>query len=135
MTHSFPTRRSSDLFTGDERGWGWGTDEIAEAEIRRIAAIPDHRELFLDSDQDQPIPHGVKIRLSGKWVERVRSRPWTVHILVNAPEHVVRPGTLSFEELATLPFPQPPPGHPVCFTVHYGNRPPPRPDGPLIPCQ
>src|SRR3546814_407699 len=53
-------------FTVDERGWEWGTDEIAEAEIRRIAAIPDHRELFLDSDQDQPIPHGGKIRLSGK---------------------------------------------------------------------
>src|SRR3546814_2362998 len=47
-------------FTVDERGWEWGTDEIAEAEIRRIAAIPDHRELFLDSDQDQPIPHGGK---------------------------------------------------------------------------
>src|SRR3546814_11199334 len=83
----------------------------------------------------QPIPHGGKIRLSGKGVERVRSRPWTVHILVNAREHVVGPGTISFEELVALAFPQPPTGPQVCFTVIYRQGPPPPPDGSLLPGQ
>src|SRR3546814_4196644 len=101
----------------------------------RCALVTGVQTCALPIYQDQPIPHGGKIRLSGKGVERVRSRPWTVHILVNAREHVVGPGTISFEELVALAFPQPPTGPQVCFTVSYRKGPPPRPEGSLLPGQ
>lgn len=125
-------------FTVEERGWEWGADEIGEEDIRTIAGIPKDHELFLDSDHDRPIPRGSSVRLSGAGVEHVRSRkaaPKKVHILVNAREREVEPGTITFEQLIVLAFPTPPTGPQVSFTVSYRKGPPPRPEGSLLPGQ
>jgi len=60
--------------TVEERGWEWGADEIAEADIRRIGRVPDDHELYLDSDHDKPIPRSGSVRLARHGVEQIRSR-------------------------------------------------------------
>lgn len=118
-----------------ERGWEWGADEIAEADIRRIGRVPDDHELYLDSDRDRPIPAGGSVRLAGHGVERIRSRkaqPRMVEIRVNGRKREVEPGKISFEQLIVLAFPTPPTGAQVSFTVSYRKGPSSHPEGSLL---
>jgi hypothetical protein len=122
-------------FTVNERGWEWGSDSIAEDDIRRIGRIADDHELFLDSDQDRAIPRGGAVALGDAGVERVRSRkarPRLVTILVNARAREVEPGPISFERLIALAFTEPPSGPQVSFTVSFRKGPPSRPEGSLL---
>lgn len=131
---SFATDHVNTL-TFDERGWEWGADQIAEADIRRIGRVADDHELFLDSDQDRPIPRDGAVTLGREGVERVRSRkikPRLVTILINARPREVEPGPISFEQLIGLAFPDPPTGPQVSFTVSFRKGPPKRPEGSLL---
>lgn len=131
---SFQTDHVNTL-TVDERGWEWGADSIAEADIRLIGQVADDHELYLDSDHDQPIPRDGSVELAGRGVERVRSRrikPRLVTILVNARAREVEPGPISFEQLVALAFPEPPTGPQVSFTVSFRKGPPKRPEGSLL---
>jgi hypothetical protein len=107
-------------FTVNERGWEWGSDSIAEDDIRRIGRIADDHELFLDSDQDRAIPRGGAVA------------PRLVTILVNARAREVEPGPISFERLIALAFTEPPSGPQVSFTVSFRKGPPSRPEGSLL---
>lgn len=121
--------------TFDERGWEWGSDVIAEADIRRIGEVPDDHELFLDSDHDRAIARDGKVPIGKDGVERIRSRkikPRLVTILVNARPREVEPGPISFEQLIVLAFPEPPTGPQVSFTVSFRKGPPKRPEGSLL---
>lgn len=123
--------------TVDERGWEWGADRIAEADIRRIGRLPDDHELYLDSDHDKPIPRGGSVRLAGHGVEQIRSRkapPRMVEIRVNGRKREVEPGGITFEQLIVLAFPTPT-GTQVSFTVSYRKGPPAHPEGSLLPGQ
>lgn len=125
-------------FTVDERGWEWGADEIAEADVRAIGSISDNHDLFLDSDGDRAIPRGGLVRLSRDGVERIRSRKAPsrlVPIVVNTRRREVEPGDISFEELLALAFPVPPTGPQVSFTVSYRKGPASKPEGSLLPGQ
>lgn len=131
---SFTTDHLNTL-TVDERGWEWGADSIAEADIRRIGHVADDHELYLDSDHDRPIPRDGSVALAGGGVERVRSRkikPRLVTILVNARAREVEPGPISFEQLIALAFPEPPTGPQVSFTVSFRKGPPKRLEGSLL---
>ena len=124
--------------TVNERGWEWGADEIAEADVRRIARVPDDHELFLDSGSDVVIEDGAAIPLAGHGVERIRSRKKKsplITILVNARPREVEPGLISFERLIALAFAEPPTGPQVSFTVSYRRGPADRPEGSLLPGQ
>lgn len=121
--------------TVNERGWEWGADEIAEADVRRIGHVPEDHELFLDSGYDVVIEHGAAIPLAGHGVERIRSRkkkPPLVTILVNARPRQVEPGLISFDSLIALAFAEPPTGPQVSFTVSYRKGPADRPEGSLL---
>lgn len=61
--------------TINERGFEWGAEEISAADLRKYGGIPADHELILDSKQDRPIEDGDVVRLKGKGVERIRSRP------------------------------------------------------------
>jgi hypothetical protein len=131
---SFETDHVNTL-TVDERGWEWGEDSIAEADIRRIGHVADDHELYLDSDHDRPIPRDGSVALAGGGVERVRTRkirPRLVTILVNARAREVEPVPISFEQLIALAFPEPPTGPQVSFTVSFRKGPPKRPEGSLL---
>ncbi len=131
---SFATDHVNTL-TFDERGWEWGADQISEADIRRIGRVADDHELYLDSDNDRPIPRDGSVVLGREGVERVRSRkikPRLVIILVNARPREVEPGPISFEELISLAFPEPPTGPQVSFTVSFRKGPSKRPEGSLL---
>ncbi|MDH6298736.1 multiubiquitin domain-containing protein [Agrobacterium fabrum] len=95
-------------FTVDERGWEWGAAAIAAADIYRYADIDKDRELVLDSDGDTIIPVDGKLDLSGKGVERVRSRePKTVTIKVNGRPRTVEKRRHSYREIAAIAYPNP----------------------------
>lgn len=95
-------------FTVDERGWEWGAAAIAAADIYRYADIDEDRELVLDSDGDTIIPVDGKLDLSGKGVERVRSRePKTVTIKVNGRPRTVEKRRHSYREIAAIAYPNP----------------------------
>lgn len=95
-------------FTVDERGWEWGEGAIAAADLYRYADIDEDRELVLDSDGDTIIPVDGKLDLSGKGVERVRSRePKTVTIKVNGRPRTVEKRRHSYREIAAIAYPNP----------------------------
>ncbi len=95
-------------FTVDERGWEWGAASIAAADIYRYADIDEDRELVLDSDGETIIPVDGKLDLSGKGVERVRSRePKTVTIKVNGRPRTVEKRRHSYREIAAIAYPNP----------------------------
>ncbi|NTF46171.1 multiubiquitin domain-containing protein [Rhizobium rhizogenes] len=95
-------------FTVDERGWEWGEGAIAAADIYRYADIDEDRELVLDSDGDTIIPVDGRLDLTGKGVERVRSRePKTVTIKVNGRPRTVEKRRHSYREIAAIAYPNP----------------------------
>lgn len=95
-------------FTVDERGWEWGVAKIAAAEIHRYAGIDEDHELILDSDSDAIIPPDGTLDLSGKGVERVRSREAkTVTIKVNGRSRTVEKRKYTYREIAAIAYPNP----------------------------
>ena len=95
-------------FTVDERGWEWGAAAIAAVDIYRYADIDEDRELVIDSDGDTIIPVDGKLDLSGKGVERVRSRePKAVTIKVNGRPRTVEKRRHSYREIAAIAYPNP----------------------------
>lgn len=95
-------------FTVDERGWEWGAATIAAADIYRYAGIDEDHELVLDSDGDAVIPPEGDLDLTGKGVERVRSRESkTVIIKVNGRSRTVEKRRYSYREIAEIAYPNP----------------------------
>lgn len=95
-------------FTVDERGWEWGAAKIAAADIHRYAGIDEDHELILDSDGDAIIPAEGDLDLSGKGVERVRSREAkTVTIKVNGRSRTVEKRKYTYREIAAIAYPNP----------------------------
>ena len=89
--------------TINERGFEWGADEISATDVRRYAAIPEDHELILDSKRDRLIEDDDVVRLKSEGVERILSRPAEpICIIVNTIEEYVRPGRITFEQLAKL---------------------------------
>lgn len=120
-------------FTVNERGYEWGAPEIAAADIRRYAAVPDGEDLFLDSHADRPIAPEGTVRLAGKGTERIISKPKEkVRIVVNTREKFVAPGLISFLQIVLLAFPDLQPGPNTSFTVSFLKGPDDRPEGSLI---
>ena len=120
-------------FTVNERGYEWGADCIPANLLREIAQIPDNHELILDSDHDKPIHDEAIIRLAGKGVERLLSRPpQQICIIINAREFLVDPGRLSFWEIVKLAFPNASDGPNTAYTVSYRKGHGDHPEGTLI---
>lgn len=120
-------------FTVNERGYEWGAPEIAAADIRRYAVVPDGEDLFLDSPADRPIAPEDTVRLAGKGTERIISKPKEkVRIVVNTREKFVAPGLISFLQIVLLAFPDLQPGPNTSFTVSFLKGPDDRPEGSLI---
>ena len=95
-------------FTVNERGWEWGAAKIAAADIHRYAVIEEDHELILDSDGDAIIPADGDLDLSGKGVERVRSREAkTVTIKVNGRSRAVEKRKHTYREIAAIAYPNP----------------------------
>ena len=95
-------------FTVDERGWEWGAAKIAAEDIRRFAGIDEDHELILDSDGDAIIPADGALDLSGKGVERVRSREAkTVTIKVNGRSRTVEKRKYTYREIAAIAYQNP----------------------------
>jgi len=95
-------------FTVDERGWEWGEAKIAAADIHRYAGINEDHELILDSDGDTIIPADGDLDLSGKGVERVRSREAkAVTIKVNGRSRTVAKRKYTYREIAAIAYPNP----------------------------
>lgn len=102
---SFKNDRTYSM-TINERGYEWGDEKISAHDIRVIAAIPDDHELILDNNRNRPVQDCGQVRLKPKGVERILSRsPEVLCIFVNTVEEYVRPGKISFSELARLAFP------------------------------
>jgi len=119
--------------TINERGYEWGAEEIPISAIRRHASIPDDHEVVLDSEGDRVLEDGDVVRLKGKGVERIRSRPAEqICIIVNTRQKFVAPGQISFAQLVVLAFPDLPIGPNTAFTVSYRKGRGDKPEGTLI---
>ena len=119
--------------TINERGYEWGAEEIPVSAIRLHAAIPDDHELILDSEGDRVLEDDDVVRLKGKGVERVRSRPAElICIIVNTRQKFVAPGRISFAQLVALAFPDLPIGPNTAFTVSFRKGRGDKPEGTLI---
>jgi len=120
-------------FTVNERGFEWGEEVISAVDIRLIAQIDGEHDLILDSKGDQLIEDDDVVRLKGKGVERIISRPSeTICIVVNTVDEYVSPGRLTFEQLAKLAFPDTEVTPNTEYTVSYRKGPRSNPTGSLL---
>lgn len=121
-------------FTFDERGFEWGQDTIAEAELRALAELEDDEDIVLDRERDETVPRGGTIALGPKGVEALYSRkvePRQVEIFVNGRAKMVDRGPISFETVVALANLPTPPGETI-YTVSYRKGPEPKPEGSLV---
>lgn len=119
--------------TINERGFEWGADEISATDVRRYAAIPEDHELILDSKRDRLIEDDDVVRLKSEGVERILSRPAEpICIIVNTIEEYVRPGRITFEQLAKLAFPNTQVTPNTEYTVSFRKGHDAQPEGSLI---
>ncbi|MCZ4348074.1 multiubiquitin domain-containing protein [Devosia neptuniae] len=129
---SFKSDRSYSM-TINERGFEWGAEDISALDIRRYASIPEDHDLILDSDRDRPIDDDGFVRLKPTGVERIASvSAPKVEIFVNAREHLVPKGRLTFWDIVRLAFPSAQPQENTAYTVSYRKGPGDRPEGTLI---
>ncbi|MEQ8166846.1 MAG: multiubiquitin domain-containing protein [Alphaproteobacteria bacterium] len=129
---SFKSDRSYSM-TINERGFEWGAEDISASDIRKYAAIPEGHDLILDSDRDRPIDDDGVVRLKHSGVERIASiAAPKVQIYVNAREHLVAKGRLSFWDIVRLAFPAAQPQENTAYTVSYRKGSGDRPEGTLI---
>lgn len=121
-------------FTFDERGFEWGEDTIAEAELRALAELQDDEDIVLDRERDETVPRGGMIALGPKGVEALYSRkvePKQVEIFVNGRAKMVDRGPISFEAVVALANLPTPPGETI-YTVSYRKGLEPKPEGSLV---
>ncbi len=122
-------------FTLDERGFEWGAESIAAAELWEYAEVPDEFEIVLEKDGGVVIPEDGSVPLGGHSSERLITRPRPakdITIIVNGRPRKVKGPNVSFDEVVALAFPNPPTGEGVQFTVQYTRGPSHRPTGTLI---
>lgn len=105
-TESFWAFRTDRVFrfTINDRGYEWGTAEITEPELRRIASVGDHEALVLEGDGENRILAGADIiELGNSGTEHLRTVKRLVTVcLDNDVEIEIVCGAYTTEELIRL---------------------------------
>jgi len=98
-----------------------------------LADIPKHRELFRAAGGDQEdefIPrdaHEVHLKQDEHFYSQK-----AINIIVNGQRKEVTETRLSYDQVAKLAFPVPPPGQNIAYLIGYRHGPPANPKGSLL---
>lgn len=118
-------------FTVDGQQYCWPKQFITGADIRKIASIPDSKELYLDVPgdwEDNLINDNERVDLARPGREKFETRDRSkVTIWVNSHPHVYTKDTIGYEEVVTLAFGKYNPT--AGYTVVYGHGPSKNQDG------
>tara|TARA_E500000318_G_scaffold111388_1_gene129809 strand:+ start:4226 stop:4918 length:693 start_codon:yes stop_codon:yes gene_type:complete len=109
------------IFTIDEIGYEWGRSEISEDDLRGISGAAEDEILFLERSEsaDVELEPGMRIDLSERGTERIRTRKRTYRIWVNGREHELAESQASYEQVVILAFGSIPNDPKISFTVAY----------------
>ncbi|HKY09691.1 MAG TPA: multiubiquitin domain-containing protein, partial [Candidatus Binatia bacterium] len=112
----------------------WPRKVVTGLTIKRLVGKNDDNiELLLEreSEPDKVIEDDDEVRLGAGGVEKFKTRPTKVTIIVNGREKEWAKKKISFEEVVAIAFPVPPAGQCIVYTVTYHQGPPHRPEGTL----
>lgn len=85
----------------------WRKQYITGADIRKLAGIPDDKDLYLDVPgnwEDNLINDNEKVDLARPGIEKFETRDSNVTIWVNSHPHVYNKETISYEEVVALAY-------------------------------
>jgi hypothetical protein len=91
-------------FTVDERGFEWGTERLAEPELRKIAHVPQDSILVLqrEDEPDRELAADDYVRLSDRGTEHLIVRRRLVTIYFKDTAYNVPHGTYTTEQLMSF---------------------------------
>lgn len=91
-------------FTLDERGFEWGTDEIAEERVRELGKVPDDKVIVLEREDapDLELEPGDTVRLGRKGTEHLKTRKGMVTVSYNGDDREIPRGVYTTEQLLAL---------------------------------
>jgi hypothetical protein len=125
---------STERFTVDGLSLEWPRKVVTGRTVKRLVGKDnDDIELVLEREDvpDKVIEDDDEVRLGAGGVEKFKTRPAKVKIIVNGREKEWAKKKISFAELVAIAFPVPPAGQFIVYTITYHQGPPPRPEGTL----
>lgn len=122
-------------FQLDGRAFDWGASRISGATLKRLAGQDDTtHEVWLDvlGGSDREVANAELVDLAAPGVERFRTRPITITIIVNARRKELHQRRVSFWEIVMLAFPEAVPAENIIYTVNYARGPGANPEGSMV---
>lgn len=122
-------------FTLDGRQMAWGEPRISGAVLTKLlgATDPDKDIVLRNADgTEKIIGPNDHVRLDDKGTEQLVTRVRSYVIFINGKRKTTTKSSLTFEELITLAFENPPTGDGVQFTIQFTRGPEANPSGTLL---
>jgi hypothetical protein len=122
-------------FQLDDRAFDWGASRISGATLKQLAGVGGAtHEVWLDElrSSDREIADAELVDLTAPGVERFRTRPIAITIIVNARRKELHQRRVTFWEIAMLAFPEAVPAENIIYTVNYARGPGANPEGSMV---
>ena len=122
-------------FQLDDRTFDWGASRISGATLKQLAGVGEAtHEVWLDElgGSDREIADAELVDLTVPGVERFRTRPIVITILVNARRKELHQRRVSYWEIVKLAFPEAVPAENILYTINYGHGPAANPEGSMV---
>ncbi|OYN76250.1 hypothetical protein CG716_23110 [Mycolicibacterium sphagni] len=132
----FFTSASITIFL-DSKPYRVAAGTVSEDQLRSLPKPPIGEDFVLFHDiqdaLDRRLAPGeiIEVHDGDRFISVREHRHHEVTIVINAAQHIVPAGLISFESLAALAFPVPPGPNPE-YTVSYRNGDPRHPEGTLV---
>ena len=119
-------------FSVNGRPFKWHQQYIRGAQLRKLAAVPDEEDIFLQLDgNDEQIEEDQKVNLARPGVEHFVSREvkFEVTIIVGGTPHLWKQKKISFKEVIILGYGEYIDRDTMVYTVAYEDGPRQNPEG------